>query len=92
TQKPPKGGFCISPIYVLNFCKSTAMKKSKKSAMEKAKAKEAKLIAKLAKKATGKASKNAIVTQGYTTIPRAGKVVRVNDKGEVIATLGNIDR
>lgn len=66
------------------------MKKSKKSAMEKAK--EAKLIARLAKKATGKASKNAIVAQGYTTISRAGKVVRVNKKGEVIATLGSIDR
>jgi hypothetical protein len=68
------------------------MKKAKKSAREKVEARDAKLITKLAKKATGKASKNAIVTQGYTTISRAGKVVRVNDKGEVIKTLGSIDR
>ncbi len=68
------------------------MKKAKKSAREKVEAREAKLIAKLAREATGKASKNAIITQGYTTVSRAGKVVRVNKKGEVIKTLSSIDR
>jgi hypothetical protein len=68
------------------------MKKSKKSARKKVKARDANLIAKLARRATGKASENAIVTQGYTTVSRGGEVVRINDKGEVIKTLGNIDR
>lgn len=68
------------------------MKKSKKSAQRKGKENEGDLIGRLAEEATSKASQNAVTAQGYTTVSRDGKVVRVNDKGEVIETLGGTDR
>lgn len=48
-------------------------------------------IAKLAERATQKASSEAIKTQGYTTILQGDKVVRINKKGKVIKVLGNIE-